>query len=807
MNNKFKLLSLLITLLIILVTISLTYAFLTYAKLGQTENTITSGGITFHYQEKNKRGHGISITNALPVLNDSAKISNDSFDFKITSTTKNGIFIPYVITARLDENSDSIMGSIVDVYLTEVDDTGEKPTELFSEELKKYNELEQYSRVSNYTEKVIYEGEASGNYVRNFKLRMWIDENVEFNTGSGTSNYNDKQFSVTVNVYAEGKKYTSEEQEQRKNTNVTKILVNGIIAKKIGDIYEVDLPLGTENGTIEVITENEKTKVRIEETDSTFAYLESNIQRIAYIKQTIFMENDNYYKVIVSSEDRSETKLYKLYVKLGEDDSTLGSLSIDGCSINFSSSIYNYSCTVESADSNVVMSALPTSTNATVHFKKEDGTFTDDGLTTYHYTLTSGTNELVVRVYSEIGTYLDYNIELNYNRLYSNISQIPGDDIVACDVKGENLYGNCSTYTTLQAAVDSRNNGMIFFKKNKSEATQVEIASGKTIKLDLAGRVYTSGVMYSIVNNGILTIIDSSTGGKLKSPSKVIENNGTLTINSGSFESTDTAGSTIVNNGTFVINNGTFNGKSNNASNDIYALITNKSSLTINNGTFIQNGTGSDVINNSAQTMYINGGRYESSNGSAIKNISSGTVNINQTSSKLYIKGYENPIHNDTTSTTGKIVIIASKANSCTSSYSNTTSGLCVYSVNTDGGAAVRSTGSGKINITGGTYVGNCIGIVVNSGGRVNIKDADVRSYNTGSGSGTLVAASNGGTINACNLVITSAGNDVSANGSSAYINYSNIKFTSDGTTSRSVKIGTTYGTINSNYTCPSSWN
>ena len=187
MNNKRKkFLALLLMLSLMLITVSVTYAVFTYTKQGQTENTITSGGIVFHYQELDGVGHGISIIDGTPVpSNDSAKTDNSHvFNFRITSKTNSKVDIPYIVTARLTDDSDYILGNIVDMYLTEVTSTGEKPTALFSSNLPKYVDLEQYDNEA-YIEKVIYTDTVKashGNYEKNFKLRMWIDEDAEFNT-------------------------------------------------------------------------------------------------------------------------------------------------------------------------------------------------------------------------------------------------------------------------------------------------------------------------------------------------------------------------------------------------------------------------------------------------------------------------------------------------------------------------------------------------------------------------------------------------------------------------------------------------
>ena len=231
----------------LLITSGVTIAFFKYVAEGLNTNTITTGSIVFHYQEVDGKGHGISITDAMPVSsNNDAKSAGTGFNFDITSKTVEKVVIPYTVTARLDSNADLVMGDIVDLYLTEVNGNSETPTDLFSGTLPKYNELEQYDGVEGYTEKIIYEGEVpanTANYKKNFRLRIWIDQNANYgkqcsinpsendtqekcSTANGTWDYryNDKEFSITVNIYAQGK---SELASPRSLASIIKSAVDG----------------------------------------------------------------------------------------------------------------------------------------------------------------------------------------------------------------------------------------------------------------------------------------------------------------------------------------------------------------------------------------------------------------------------------------------------------------------------------------------------------------------------------------------------------------------------------------------------
>ena len=190
---------------LILITVGVTYAFFNYAKEGTTDNTIKTGTITFLYTEVSGVGKGISLTEAYPVADSIGKVQlgeGKVFDFKVTSNISMNSSIGYQVTARKKTGS-TLANSAVKVYLTEVNGTEQ---ELL---LSKYSELDQTDKVdsSKYDERILYEATVpanTANYEKNFKLRMWVSDDTDFSDGS----MNDKTFTLTVNVYADGKVVT-----------------------------------------------------------------------------------------------------------------------------------------------------------------------------------------------------------------------------------------------------------------------------------------------------------------------------------------------------------------------------------------------------------------------------------------------------------------------------------------------------------------------------------------------------------------------------------------------------------------------
>ena len=207
MKNKKKqiIVTLVAIISLIVITVGVTYAFFNYAKEGTTDNTIKTGSITFLYTEVSGVGKGISLTEAYPVADSIGKVQvgeGKVFDFKVTSNISMNSSIGYQVTARKKTGS-TLANSAVKVYLTEVNGTEQ---ELL---LSKYSELSQTDKVdsSKFDERILYEATVpanTANYEKNFRLRMWVSDDTDFSDGS----MNDKTFTLTVNVYADGKVVT-----------------------------------------------------------------------------------------------------------------------------------------------------------------------------------------------------------------------------------------------------------------------------------------------------------------------------------------------------------------------------------------------------------------------------------------------------------------------------------------------------------------------------------------------------------------------------------------------------------------------
>ena len=167
---------------LIVITAGVTYAFFSYTKEGVTENTVKTGTIEFLYTEVDKVGAGISIEDAFPMSDEQGKAQTGAgkeFNFKVTSKVTGNLDIPYTVTARKKAVDNALDDGAVRIYLA--DTTGEVEKELL---LDNYGDLENYNEApSGITEKIIYKGlvpTGSTNYEKDFTLKMWIDDDVDF---------------------------------------------------------------------------------------------------------------------------------------------------------------------------------------------------------------------------------------------------------------------------------------------------------------------------------------------------------------------------------------------------------------------------------------------------------------------------------------------------------------------------------------------------------------------------------------------------------------------------------------------------
>lgn len=209
MKNKGKTIATVgMLLLVVLVTIAVSYAFFTYSGQGTKENTITTGNLTFVYDEKAQAGNGITIHNAFPTQDDIGKTlsaSNQMFEFQVIATTQ-GSPITYEVIAFKEDDS-TLAAGMAKIYLTSYDGAVETliDTTLIGAEntVTTYDQLVD-TKIEGQTGKTLYQETIPADqvdYSKTFRLRMWVSDRANTNT-NGSWDFNEETFSVKVNVAA-----------------------------------------------------------------------------------------------------------------------------------------------------------------------------------------------------------------------------------------------------------------------------------------------------------------------------------------------------------------------------------------------------------------------------------------------------------------------------------------------------------------------------------------------------------------------------------------------------------------------------
>ena len=292
-------------------------------------------------------------------------------------------------------------------------------------------------------------------------------------------------------------------------------------------------------------------------------------------------------------------------------------------------------------------------------------------------------------------------------------------------VEAEARIGETGYVTLADAIAAAGDNDTITLLADVTE--DVVVPADKTITLDLNGYKITNAADHTIVNNGTLTITDSSeaktgTVDNIAHGHAAIYNNGTMTIEAGTYtrsletqdyvdDGADNSWYTVVNDGTMTINGGTFTTADGQPEN-----LGNRSSLVRN---------GDDATSNTGVTLTITGGQFisganviKNEQGSVIASISGGTFTMDN--SRIAWYGGNNVIqtYGTITSITGGTFKALGDGTPIDKDVIYYRHGIGVYGegkIENIGGTVsfemegsqnrlIRCDDTGSINITGGTY-------------------------------------------------------------------------------------------------------
>lgn len=188
----YQILSIVSVVVLVILTVGLSYATFAYSKVGTVENVIKSGTIVMSYQEAT---NGISINNAFPMSDETGKrlsSTNETFEFTVSSSITGKTEVLYEVSAKKEDDS-TLNNDEIRLYLEKKDSTSSSYVSVFSP--SPYLPLEEDTPIgSKEGSMVMDQGVLTSSETNYYLLRMWVAEDVTITDAIRT-------FSITVDVY------------------------------------------------------------------------------------------------------------------------------------------------------------------------------------------------------------------------------------------------------------------------------------------------------------------------------------------------------------------------------------------------------------------------------------------------------------------------------------------------------------------------------------------------------------------------------------------------------------------------------
>ncbi len=276
-EKKNKIITIILSISLIITVIGVTYAAFVYTGKGTKENSLTTGTVSFVY---NETSNGVSITNAYPMTEEKGKqiqdegedITKGYFDFEVKSTLGADTIIPYYVYAvdTTEEKGTELDSEYVKVYLTNQEDV---PYEQYNKEIVPvYSELEDIKGTgtdNNETEgKLLYQDTFTESGRKDFRLRLWVSNDY-------VPTEEVKKFKMRVDVSTDAKVIPKDQ-----NKPTCEIIEKD--PQTIGGEQEVQLTIKCtdDNGTVtsKMTSDNIHVKVNNEEVEPTKKELSEGIQ-------------------------------------------------------------------------------------------------------------------------------------------------------------------------------------------------------------------------------------------------------------------------------------------------------------------------------------------------------------------------------------------------------------------------------------------------------------------------------------------------------------------------------------------------
>ena len=184
---------------LVIVTTAASFAFFTYSRVGNTTTTITSGDIEFTYKE----GDDASLANAFPVSDSvGAQDTSEEYTFtvnmKSSSTANKMNYNVYLLDANDTEGVNYFTNEQIKFALVK---NGTYVADTSSTSGKKLSQVAGFTEGLSEGEGLVLENqEIAANTTDEYKLRIWISDDVKYSntttTGDGTDENNDTQTST-----------------------------------------------------------------------------------------------------------------------------------------------------------------------------------------------------------------------------------------------------------------------------------------------------------------------------------------------------------------------------------------------------------------------------------------------------------------------------------------------------------------------------------------------------------------------------------------------------------------------------------
>lgn len=208
-NSKTAVLSIVGIAILVIAVVGVSFAFFSYSKTGTTNNVITTGSISFAYQEENN----ISLTNQFPQTTEDGS-QNDAFSFSVTGKIPSTAdAVAYTVTAIKGNDMDEkirLADSEIDVKVTATG--GGVVSGSYATGATAGTSLTGFQIASGTID-------ATGSeIIHNYTMTMWVNESVTISDTDATATYcasssqcqggrsvySDMYYSLKVNVSAQG---------------------------------------------------------------------------------------------------------------------------------------------------------------------------------------------------------------------------------------------------------------------------------------------------------------------------------------------------------------------------------------------------------------------------------------------------------------------------------------------------------------------------------------------------------------------------------------------------------------------------